>query len=265
MATKKTAPKTEAAAAAPAPKRKTPQKTEAKPKATRKRATQAAPKTEKRRPKRERPDGLQSEVLDDETAPTWAQGLMPSERVFVDAYIRHYNASKAYREAHPESSEQAASVNAHRVLRRDRVKSAIKAALKQTLLSNEELEARIVDQITHSINDYIIVRNGVPEVDWAKAKEEGALRHLRKFTITPTKHGDRITFETKDDQRAIDMLIKLRGLEKRTVELTGKDGAPIQTVATLPSADHLKQMSKDEAAQLFNAYMGITVEDGGDE
>jgi phage terminase small subunit len=122
--------------------------------------------------------------------------LTPKENAFCDGFVLHGNASKAARDAG--YTEHRANAVAWVILRRPRVQARI-----------SELRAQIAERSRKKVDDVM--------VDLETARQ-AALQHGNLPAAI----------------RASELQGKQIGMFKEQVELTGKDGAPIQVTATDP-------------------------------
>lgn len=194
--------------------------------------------------------------------PQWAADLNPRQRSFVEQYVTNgYNATRAYIEAG--YSDRDASQNACRLIRNDKVSSAIRTALSESLMSAEELKKRIADDATASLNDFVTVVDGQPVIDWQRAQDSGALRHLRELTIKPTMFGPEIKFKLVDDQRAKDQLVKVLGLNApQKLHISGDNGGPIDVRAHM---EELRNLDPRALAALASDQIRGAAADEDDE
>lgn len=203
-------------------------------------------------------------IVDDEAQdePEWAVDLNPRQRAFVEQYVTNgYNATRAYIEAG--YSDRDASQNACRLIRNDKVSSAIRTALSESLMSAEELKKRIADDATASLNDFVTVVDGQPVIDWQRAQDRGALRHLRELTIKPTMFGPEIKFKLVDDQRAKDQLVKVLGLNApQKLHISGDNGGPIDVRAHM---EELRNLDPRALAALASDQIRGAAADEDDE
>lgn len=187
---------------------------------------------------------LNDEALDE---PEWAADLNDQQRAFVQNYVTNgYNATRAYIDAG--YAETQAAANACKLKAIEKVSSAIRTLLSESLMSSEELKKRIADDATASLNDFVTVVDGQPVIDWQRAQDSGALRHLRELTIKPTMFGPEIKFKLVDDQRAKDQLVKVLGLNApQKLHISGDNGGPIDVRAHM---DELRNLDPRALAAL---------------
>lgn len=252
MATKKPATKTPTKPAAkPAPKQATPKKPAAKP----------APRTKGKGHTKPSPP-----VVNTEEVPEWAVGLPLQWRTFCEQYVTHWNASKAYEEANFEATGDSIYANSSRLLRHAKIQAALKQLLSQHLLSDEELHERIMDDALASIDPFVSVDDmGRLIFDWKGIKASGLMRHFKKLKIKKTKYGEEVDFELVDRQKAMTMLMQLRGLNRQTLEVTGKDGGAVEHTITMLDKRKVEAAAPDEVDVLFEGLTGKVGDDDGDD
>ena len=153
-----------------------------------------------------------------------APQLTHRQRLFVEEYIRTWHQTNAARAAGYKWPERAGWLT----LQRPAVKAAIEARIKQAALGADEVLARLSQQATTNMADFVSVEtleNGdqVVKLDWNEIKRRGYL--VKKIGNTP--NGPMI--ELVDGQNALITLGKHLKLFVERTELTGKDGGPIET------------------------------------
>jgi hypothetical protein len=180
--------------------------------------------------------------------------------------VTHWNASKAYEEANFEATGDSIYANSSRLLRHAKIQAALKQLLSQHLLSDEELHERIMDDALASIDPFVSVDEmGRLVFDWQGIKASGLMRHFKKLKIKKTVYGEEVDFELVDRQKAMTMLMQLRGLNRQTLEVTGKDGGAIQSHVTMLDKRTVEGAGPDEVDQLFEGLTGKAGDDDGDD
>lgn len=66
-----------------------------------------------------------------------------SHEAFMEAYLRSFNGTLAYMEAYPESTYDAASVSAHRLLRNDKIRAELERRFKSATMGKFEVLERL--------------------------------------------------------------------------------------------------------------------------
>ncbi|MCP4536244.1 MAG: terminase small subunit [Chloroflexi bacterium] len=151
--------------------------------------------------------------------------LTSKRRIFIDEYLKCWNAAEAARRAG--YSEKTARTQGSKLLTNADIKAAIKARIAESAMSADEVLLRLGEQARGSLSDFVDIDpsgSGVYRVNLDKAKERGKL-HLIK-TLIPTANGARI--ELHDAQAALVHLGRHHKLFTDKQELTGKDGGAIE-------------------------------------
>lgn len=164
-------------------------------------------------------------------------GLNGKQRLFVDAYLgaARGNATEAARLAG--YTKATAAARASEILSNAKVKTEISKRLDEWAMQANEVVARISEQATASLDDFIrLDKKGQPSIDLVKAKAAGKL-HLLK-SLAPTRWGWK--FELHDSQAALALLARYHGLLVDRHEHTGE----VQHV------HDLRTLSGDELAEL---------------
>lgn len=155
--------------------------------------------------------------------------LPPKQRVFLEEYLRTWNATEAARianYAHPNTQGPRLLVNV-------RIQEAIQERLAEKAMTADEVLARLAEQARMSIapfvfEDSIIIGEGenikaidAPGLNWEAIKEHG---HLIK-SIRGTPNGPVI--ELHDAQKALIHLGKNHALFTDRTQLTNPDGGNV--------------------------------------
>lgn len=166
------------------------------------------------------------------------EDLTDKQRVFVEEYLTCWNATEAAKRAgYPDASaRQIGSEN----LSKPDIKALIDQRLKEKAMSADEVIARLADQARGSMGDFLKV-NGTASFDFKKAQAEGKLHLIRSFT----KGRRGTTLELYDAQNALIQLGKLHRLFADRMEITGKNGGPIET----KNGPDLSNLSTEELRQ----------------
>lgn len=148
--------------------------------------------------------------------------LTAKQKAFIEAYLTHWNATKAALEA--EYSPKTAYSIGQENLKKPEIAAAIQARLDEKVMSANEVLDRLSQQARFDLGKY--VRGESVDLDALIADGYG---HLIK-AIKPGKFGDTIEFH--DPFAALQLLGKHHGLFVDRQELTGKDGGPIELDTT---------------------------------
>lgn len=148
------------------------------------------------------------------------KALNPRQRLFVQAYcINGFNALRAALDAG--YAESHAGLYGHQLLKNPKIRRAIDAILSETLMSPEELKARVADDALATVEPFVEVTvHGGLQFNFGTKAARASLRWIKKLTITPTELGDKIAIELVDAQKAKDQLIRVFGLNDDKFEVT---------------------------------------------
>ena len=147
-------------------------------------------------------------------------GLTNKRKIFIEEYLKTWNASEAARRAgykHP-------GVTGCKLLKNAKIAEEVQQRLDEKKLDADEVLRRLGDIARTDLGPYIESDSmGRVGVDIEGLKKAG-LTHLIKG-ITPTKHGARIEFH--DAAQALQLIGKHHKLFTEKHEVTGADGEPL--------------------------------------
>lgn len=160
-------------------------------------------------------------------------------RIFVEEYFKcKMNGTEAAKRAgfkHP-------AVAASKLKKVKIIKDEIEKRLANFKMEADEALRIIAEQSRYDLGPYLILDDDDPDsikVD-VRALKEAGLTHLIKG-IVPTKEGVRVEFV--DKQYAVNLVLKAQGAySKQTVELTGKDGGPIEVASSLSLEERMARV-----------------------
>lgn len=151
--------------------------------------------------------------------------LIKHER-FIKYYLEpgnNLNATKAYMKAYPGCSLDTAYTNSSKLLGDTWIREEIDRRLAASHLSDDELLTLLHDQANGSLADFI---DADGYVDLAKAKEAGVLALLKEYEVSEyeTEKGSskRIKIKLHDPQKALDMIARIKGKYKDTLNVNLK-------------------------------------------
>ena len=162
--------------------------------------------------------------------------LTRKRQAFVREYPEDFNGAQAAIRAgySPKSAKQTAS----RLFTNVDIRAAIDEELDKISLRSTEILARLTDQATASVGDFFTVNPDGDRIvfDPEVLKDRGHLIKSVKArtTVTTAKNGDQheytyLELTLYDGQKALELLGKFRGMvAPKRIELTGKDGGPIE-------------------------------------
>ncbi len=145
-------------------------------------------------------------------------GLSNKQKVFVEEYLKCWNATEAARRAG--YTERFLHTNASKLLQNTTIKARIEARTEELKMSTDEVLTRLADQARGDVSQFL--NPHTLGLDVEKIHANGRLIK----SITPTKDGHKI--ELYDAQAALVHIGKAQGMFTDKVEVTGKDGGPIQ-------------------------------------
>ncbi|TET13676.1 MAG: terminase small subunit [Dehalococcoidia bacterium] len=144
--------------------------------------------------------------------------LTSKRRVFVEEYLRCWNATEAARRVgykHPNKLGP-------RLVKVGIIAEEIKRRIAEKAMATDEILLRLADQARTDMGPFVIESDDNLTLDWEKLKEAG-LTHLVK-SLTPTRYGTKI--ELHDAQAALMHLARSHGMFKDRMDITS-GGEPI--------------------------------------
>lgn len=159
--------------------------------------------------------------------------LTPKQARFVDEYLVDLNATQAAIRAG--YSPKTANEQAARLLANVSVQSAIAERMKARQTRTEITQDMVVSELARIAfgNKRALMKwgpDGVKLVDSSTITDEDAAM-VSEVSETVTEAGGTIKLKTHDKVKALELLGKHLGMFSDKVELTGKDGGPIETKA----------------------------------
>jgi phage terminase small subunit len=152
------------------------------------------------------------------------------QRIFVDEYLKCFNATKAAILA-GYSENTARAIGSENLTKPD-IKSEIDARIAESHMSADEALKLMAEQARGDIGD-LLDDNGLLDLRLARSKGmTKLLRKIKQKTITHIGKSDNdddteiveIEFEMYDAQAAQDKILRVAGKYVNRTELTGKDG-----------------------------------------
>ncbi len=120
--------------------------------------------------------------------------LSKADEVFVSEYLLSFNATLAYKKAHPSAKDTTAASNGWKLLRKTEIREAIQSRLDEVHMSADEALKLLSDIARGDVGDFV---NDFGGVDILKARERGLTRLIKKVR-TKT-----ITINGKDEDKEI--------------------------------------------------------------
>lgn len=148
--------------------------------------------------------------------------LSVKQTVFINEYLKTFNATKAAKLAGYSGNENTLAVTGYELLRNPKISEAISQRLSETAMSADEVLRRLGDQARGDMGDFwdipekekdgISVQNGSPTLNLIKAKDKLHLIKKMKVKTTTRTVADidevttEIDFELYDAQTALEKL-----------------------------------------------------------
>jgi phage terminase small subunit len=185
-------------------------------------------------------------TLDELDAEALAQTCNDKERAFVREYVIDLNGRQAVLRAgcFNVNSENAADMTASRLLGRDKVKALIDVLTAQRISRTNITADSVLHEMSLLANSdqshYLVDDNG--QIQLAAGAPEGAMRAIqsvkRRKTIREDKQGTvTITHDVEiklwDKPGSLKLMGRHVSLFPDKVQVTGKDGGPIETVTRI--------------------------------
>lgn len=145
--------------------------------------------------------------------------LTNKQQIFVDEYLKSWNATDAARKAGYKGNDKTLSVVGSENLAKPNIaaiiESRLDASLKDSKITADETLQGLSDMATSDISDFVRVSGGLPIVDFEKAEKAGKLHLIKKLTMSDGK----ISFELYSKQRALETMAKHHGLLNTKIEI----------------------------------------------
>lgn len=110
--------------------------------------------------------------------------LNKREQVFVNEYLKNFNATEAYLKIHPNSKRESAWVSASRMLSSDKVKAHVEQRLKEIHMSADEALKLRADIARGDITEFLDSQ-GLIDIDKMRENGKGRLvKKIKQRTIT---------------------------------------------------------------------------------
>ena len=167
--------------------------------------------------------------------------LTNKQRVFIDEYLRDFNATQAaFRAGYSEGTSRQ---QGNRLLSNVVIKAEISRRLDERAMTTGEIIDRLTSHARGDMGDFLDIEGVAYALNLQKAKDLGLTHLIKKVkertVITSSRNGEEDTethtleLELYDAHAALVDLGKIRGLFVDKTELTGKDGGPIRYKVTL--------------------------------
>lgn len=156
-------------------------------------------------------------------------GLSKKQQAFVEAYLTHWNATRAAILA-GYSETSARSIGSENLTKPD-IQAAIQSRLTELKMGADEVLTRLTDHARGSLAPFIRATPG-GDLRGFDLSDDKPLHLLHRVSITTRTSKDdtteeKVTLELYDAQAALALLGKHHKLFTDKVEHTGKDGLPL--------------------------------------
>lgn len=181
-----------------------------------------------------------------------SSGLNNQQKLFVECYLKHFNATRAAKEAG--YSEKTAYSQGHDLLKKPEIQSRVRARLDEAAMSANEVLYHLTQIARGDLND-LVDDNG--NLDLKKAREEGKtnlLKRIKSRNIT-TENSDIYEAETEgyDRLRALELLGKHHALftDKMKIEDWRSDAIAIIKSGQVSYEEMVERFDDSLARELF--------------
>lgn len=186
--------------------------------------------------------------------------LTPKQQRFVEEYLVDLNATQAAIRAG--YSPKTAGQIGERLLKKVEIQQALSERMKAREQRTEVTQDRVVKELAKiAFGDPRNVMTWGPTGVKLKASTEltdDEAAFVSEVSETTTEHGGSLKLKTNDKLKALELLGRHLGMFKEKVEVTGKDGGPIQTQSADPD---LSSLSDEE----FEALERLVAKAGGNQ
>jgi phage terminase small subunit len=145
--------------------------------------------------------------------------LSKPDEVFVSEYLLGFNATAAYKKAHPKAKDTTAASNGWKLLRKTEIQDAIKARLDEVHMSANEALKLTADIARGDITEFITPFGNL-DIDVLRKSGKGRLvKKIKQKTVTKIGKGDKdpdvevldTEIELYPADAALDKILKVHG------------------------------------------------------
>jgi phage terminase small subunit len=172
--------------------------------------------------------------------------LTENQKRFVDEYLIDLNATRAYKAAYKNvKKDETAAVNGSRLLRNAKVKKYLDERMKEREKRTEITQDMVLKELAkigfEDIKDYLEYRTVKMVVEYDPETEEPIIDYRQIIDVIDSKDVDTsviqevsigkdgtFKFKLYDKQKALVDIGKHLGMFTDKMEVTGKDGGPIE-------------------------------------
>lgn len=141
-----------------------------------------------------------------------ANGLTNKQRMFIEEYLKSWNASDAARRA-GYSKRTAYSIGSEN-LRKPEISARIQERLTERAMGADEVLARLGDIARASIEDFTEIKDGIPGALWPDLEKAERRKKLHLIKKLKYNKKNQLEFELHDSLSALKTLAQLLGLGK---------------------------------------------------
>lgn len=190
---------------------------------------------------------------------TEGKKLTNKQQIFIDEYLKCFNASKAARLAG--YSVKSAYIQGWENLRKPEIQAAIKARLDEVHMSADEALKLLADMGRADMGEFLDVGGMGFNLDLSDAKEKGLTKLIKKVkqkttTFIAKKESDEdrevheLEIELYDAQAAIRDVLKISGKFVDKVDVTSGGETIAPKVTDAERLERMKQLAKAIAAEV---------------
>lgn len=171
--------------------------------------------------------------------------LTRKERAFCFEYIKHFNGAKAARDAG--YSERSDDEIAHENLRKPKIAKVIDILCETRIMSENEGMIKLTEWGRGSFEPFLTV-DGMVDLTRSEARQNiGLIKKIKqtKRVIADKEDDSDIVaelvtteIELHDPKDAVKSILEAKGRLSKRIELTGKNGEPLQTVTIFQLPDN---------------------------
>lgn len=151
--------------------------------------------------------------------------LSKADEVFVSEYLLGFNATAAYKKAHPSVKDTTAASNGWKLLRKAEIQVAIKERLDEVHMGADEALKLLADIARGDVGDFV---NNFGGVDITEARKSGKTKLIKKIkTKTITINGKQEDREIVEEEielypadAALRDILKVHGKFKERIDVT---------------------------------------------
>ena len=146
--------------------------------------------------------------------------LNSKQQMFVNEYLKCFNATEAYAITYPNVTRATAGANGHELLKNTEISAAIKIRLSESAMSADEVLMRLAEQARGEHSKYISQEGCVKIADLVADGKAHLIKEIEEAKDGTTK------YKFYDAQSALNTLAKHHGLLTDKTEITGAGGQP---------------------------------------